>query len=136
MGFLIRSRQRRVAGQPRAPMAIAFIMEDFAEMQEYAALLAPHGVTWRVEAMDSTRPEIAIIYRGGVPIFELWRSTTGLLLRCLDTKRDAGTIDLQDQGRAWSLVCCLTTPPIWPETKQEMPTNNPAIACLLKWLRA
>jgi hypothetical protein len=136
MRFPFLSGQRQVVRQPRTPIAIPFMMEDFAEMQGYAKGLAPYGITWRVDAMDTVRPEVAIIFRYGMPIFQLWRSTAGLLLRCLNTKRDAGTIELPDQNRAWSLVCGLTTPPIWLDTEQAATTGNRAMACLLKWIRA
>jgi hypothetical protein len=130
------SRRRQVVRQPRTPVAIAFSMEDFAEIRGYSAVLAPYGVAWRVDAMDTLRPEVAIIYRNGMPNFQLWRTTTGYLLRCLDPKRDAGTIELPDQTRAWLLVCALTTPPVWLATEQEGTTGSRALACLLKWIRA
>jgi hypothetical protein len=136
MRFPFLPRRPQIVREPRTAVAIAFTMEDFAEMQGYAAGLAPYGISWRVDAMDIVLPEVAIISRNGMPIFQLWRSTAGLLLRCLDTERDAGTIELPDQNRAWSLVCCLTRPPIWLDTAQDASTGNRVMACLLKWLRA
>jgi hypothetical protein len=136
MRFPTLSRRPKAVREPRTPVPIPFSMEDFAEMRGYAAVLASYGVTWRVDAMDTVRPEVAIIYRNGMPNFELWRTTAGLLLRCVDPKRDAGTIELPDQHRAWLLVCALTTPPIWLATEQKVTTGSRAMACLLKWIRA
>jgi hypothetical protein len=111
-------------------------MEDFAEMQGYAVVLAPYGITWRVDAMDKILPEIVIIYRNSVPIFQLWRSTAGFLLRCLDTERDAGTIELRNQDRAWCLVCCLTTPPVWLDDEREATTGQDWIDRIGRWIGA
>lgn len=136
MRFPFFLRRPVVVREPRTPMDIPFTMEDFAEMRRLAAVLAPYGITWRVDAMDAVRPEVVIIYRNDMADFQLWRATTGLLLRCLDPKRDAGTIELPDQTRAWLLVCALTRPPIWLATDQEVTTGSRAMACLLKWIRA
>ncbi len=136
MRFPFLTRRQQVVREPCVPIAIPFSMDDFAEMRDYAAILAPYGVTCRVEAMDAIRPEIAIIYRNGIPNFEFWQTTEGLRLRCLDPKRDAGTIELPDQNRVWLLICALTTPPIWLATDQEVTTGSGAMACLLKWIRA
>jgi hypothetical protein len=126
--------RRHVDDHPPTPIAIAFTMDDFAEMGGYTTVLAPYGVTWRVDAMDTVRPEVATIYRNGMPTLQLWRTTAGLALRCLDPKRDAGTIELPDQCRAWGLICALTAPAIWLEIEQDTPTGNRVMAWLLKWL--
>lgn len=93
-------------------------MDDLAEMQGYADGLASYGITWRVDGMDPLRPEVAIISRNCVPAFQLWRSTIGLLLRSLEPQPDVGVIELPDQNKAWTLVCGLTTPPIWIERER------------------
>jgi hypothetical protein len=134
MGIPYLSRHRRVVRQPRTPTAIYFTMEDLADMQHYATMLARYGVTWRLDAMDPLRPEIAIIYRNCVPNFELWRSTDGLLLRCLESKKDVGVLEMPDQNRAWSLCCWLMTPPVWFEDEREVTARQGVVDRLLKWI--
>jgi hypothetical protein len=122
MRILTFLRLKRGSRHSRNPTAIPFTMGDFDEMQDYVRVLSPYGVSWRVDAMDSVCPEIAIIYRSSVPIFQLWRSTAGLCLRGLD--RDFGMIVLPDQNRIWCLICCLATPPIWLDKRPEAPVSD------------
>ena len=129
------SFRQHVDNNPQTPIAISLTMDDFAEMAACATALALYGVTWRVDAMDTVRPEVAIVCRNNRPNFQLWRTTTGLLLRCLGPKRDAATIALSGQYRACLLVCALTTPPIWLATDEEVTTGSRATSCLLKWIR-
>lgn len=123
---------RRLKHNVRAsskPMAVYFEMSDFDEFQSAAEALAPYGVTWWVEANHAIGPEVAIVYRHGTPVFHVWRSSTGLMLRGLEPRNGFGTLGISTPIQLWSLIVCLTKIPVSLEDDKISPVSHHAFIC-------